>query len=205
MSPEDAEEVANSILALEGAQIKKQEILKKEGDLRIQIRKFGCNGTVNLQSFSGSKDDWTKDPRRADDRMTDKCEKLKRIHCPDCQHEHPVKELKLRNRQGNFSKLKCNNCQEVNTTRIWLCECRHVWPKCLVHQHFVETKAASSKVGQKRADRYGIDAPLPKRRKITTEVDAVEQNLLTPPAKRTRLNPGSKLAARFPRLTKGQD
>ena len=163
MTPEDAEEVANSILALKGAQSKKQKSLKKEGSLRIQIRKFGCNGTVNLRSLSGSKDDWTKDPRRADDRMTDKCEKLKRLHCLDCQHEHPVKELKLRNKQGYFSKLKCKICQEINTTRIWLCECRQVWPKCLVHQHFVENKAVSSKVGKKGVEHYGIDAPLPKK------------------------------------------
>ena len=205
IAQEDAEEVANSILALKGAQNKKQRILKKEGNLRIQIRKVSCNGMINLRSLSGSKEDWTKGPRQVDDRMTDRCERLNRIHCPDCQHEHQVKELKLRNKQGYFSKLKCKDCKEINSTRLWLCDCRQIWPKCLVHQHFVEKKAACSKAARKGVDNHGVDAPLPKRRKINPEVYAVEQNLLMHPAKRIRLNPGSKLAARFPHLTKSQE
>ena len=164
----------------------------------IQIRKFNGNGTFNLRSISGTREDWTKGPRRTDERMTDQCERLSWIHCPGCDSKHAAKGLKLRHKQGYFSKLKCRNCQEVSSTRTWLCECLHVWPRCLVHQHCVEAKVITSNVGKRHIDEHGIDAPLPKRRKLITEIHAADQNLLNPPAKRIRLNPGSKLVAPSP-------
>ena len=68
------------------------------------------------------------------------------------------------------------------------------------HYHFPKKSEAKKVEVDESKNRVGIDAPFPKRRKIERAKHAIEHELVQPERKKIRLNPGGKLALRFPHL-----
>ena len=106
--------------------------------------------------------------------------------------------FKLRNRLRHFSKLRCKRCDETTSSHLWDCECGERWTKCLMHQHFPRKYVARKPRKRTWQDEFGGDAPITKRRNMNLGYSAIEST--TSAAKRIRLTPGSKLAAKFPHL-----
>ena len=94
--------------------------------------------------------------------------KLRHMGCPCCDRKIEVKNLKLV-KGALFSNLTCPACKKVTNSRVWKCDCKHVWHKCSIHVKRSEDKAQPSRGGQKRKRKVvekGVDKPLPKLRRV---------------------------------------
>ena len=129
----------------------------------------------------------------------DKESPIKTLLCSCCAHKVPVDNLGIKN-GGHFSNLKCKVCNEVCSTKRWLCECGIKWTKC--SEHFIPKPPERHRLnqGKRKADFCGVDHPLPKRPiakfQVPVQVDFEPRRILALP-------PGSKLARRFPHHVQG--
>ena len=145
---------------------------------------------------------------------------LTSIICPKCGNGQNPKGMKLITSAG-FSNVRCSQCKEVSQSSIWNCRCRIPWIKCPRHEHKVTTNAAkpNGRIQRNRTgksfDKRGRDVPVPIKRicKSKCERKHVQHNSTSPrnlftdfevksAVSKIRLEPGSRLAAKFPHLVK---
>ena len=70
--------------------------------------------------------------------------------------------------------------------------------KCMLQQHFPKKFTPRIARAKNWRDALGVDAPLPKRRRLDPNIVSVEEQ--TPAAKRIRLTPVGRTAAKLPHL-----
>ena len=172
--------------------------MRKNCTLFLKDKNFGYRIAVDPGKYTGLREIWTNSPRTHDKLAADAWIKLQEISCPKCSVFFEVKNFKLRNRLGHFSNIMCKRCGERTASNLWECTCGERWTKCMVHQPFPRSFTPRAVKRKNWRDQYGVDAPLPKHRRI--DVNRVAIDVITPPAKRIRLKPGSILAQRFPHL-----
>ena len=146
---------------------------------------------------------------------------LTEIACPRCEAKQSTERLKLQTKAG-FSNLMCKRCEEATSSSRWKCRCRIPWIKCPIHVHVRKKLARGIKEPATRRSKgatpsRGVDVQMPTQRVIKAKVDIKNLRLHGKPAikfhtpyfkeneirravNRIRLEPGSKLAARFPHL-----
>ena len=135
---------------------------------------------------------------------------LASIACPNCGAGQDPKGMRLITSVG-FSNVMCKACKGISLSSIWKCRCRVPWIKCPRHEHVPNQSAAKpngriqrSRTG-KSFDKRGRDVPVPIKRtsksKYEHPVLHVQHNR-TSAVPRIRLEPGSRLAAKFPHVVK---
>ena len=157
-------------------------------------RIFRCNDTKVLV-----KDDWTCEPTHPISKTLEI--PMQTLCCPMCHADFPIKTLKIK--QGtHFSNLRCKVCAEMHASKMWKCECEVPWIKC--RTHILERKELKRPMVHKSrrhsSHEFGHDQPSPKRTAI--DIGNRPMHLPCEPGRPIRLEPGSKLAAKFPHLVK---
>ena len=128
-------------------------------------------------------------------------EVLKKLICPECGAKNDASRFKLKQR-SNISNLKCTTCMKVNSSKCWSCTCGVRWLKCRTHvKRCVEDGDKSSKSMTRKIDERGIDQPFPKRRKGGEQI-VLDRTQRPPGHGQVVLNPGTKLAIKFPHLVR---
>ena len=141
---------------------------------------------------------------------------LTEIACPKCEAKQSTDKLRLVTKAG-FSNVGCRMCHEVTSSSIWRCRCRTPWIKCPRHVLVKKgqakgTNGSASGRNKCRAIDRGGDVPMPLQRirKVKSDIkNSMSQHFMVTrcmynerrtAVNRIRLEPGSKLAARFPHL-----
>ena len=207
LEEEDAKLITTAILAMRGINQKRHKDLWMRGLLRLMPRPMAYKGTAHawLRNLGSLHDklSWVDEPPLPDGPAVQKVP-LSTIICPMCQHMQDTEHHELRSKLG-FHQLTCQRCRQVSSTRQWRCACRLLWYKCDKHVHHkflgMGKRYVADKRGKKRpaAELYGVDKPLPKKRIYVPPESLFESSDVT---RRVRLEPGSKLAQRFPHLVK---
>ena len=127
---------------------------------------------------------------------------IQSLQCPTCSNEFPTKNLIVKS-GSRFSNLRCSRCSEISLSKNWKCCCQKPWVKC--HIHCIPPKAARDRTemknGREMSRDVGVDHPLPKRTAVHSENQHVQ--LAAEPRRPIGLDPGSKLAGKFPHHVKG--
>ena len=225
----DAEAVMRLLIALRGINSKKQVEAWREGGLKVAPQKLRLQkmavGWSKAVTFG---EDWISEVEGKSDQPTlnqgilGKEMPLTSILCPKCGAGQDPKGMRLITPAG-FSNVKCSLCKGISPSSIWKCRCRIPWIKCPRHEHVPSQSAAKpngrirrSRTG-KSFDKRGRDVPLPIKRisKSKCEHPAlhVQHNRtysqcylndaeIKAAVSKIRLEPGSRLAAKFPHLVK---
>ena len=147
---------------------------------------------------------------------------LASITGPKCGDGQDPKGMRLITSAG-FSNVRCSHCEEVSSSSIWKCRCRIPWIKCPRHEHVPNQSAAkpNGRIHRSRTgkcfDKRGRDVPVPIKRISKSKFEHpalhVQHNRMSSQCyfndveiksavSKIRLEPGSRLAAKFPHLVK---
>ena len=147
---------------------------------------------------------------------------LTNIMCPRCGEGQDPKGMRFITSAG-FSNVMCSRCEGISPSSIWKCRCRTPLIKCPRHEHVPSQTPARptdrihrSRTG-KSFDKRGRDVPVPIKRisKCKCEHQALHvqhsrtfsqchfSNVeIKAAVSKVRLEPGSRLVAKFPHLVK---
>ena len=197
----DADRIMEHIQRLRGSLNSKKNREKfQKGNMTTKPKSFSYKRVyqhVDQKEFP--KDDWTGKPMHPISMTME--EPLTTLCCPTCHADFPIAKLNVK--QGShFSNLKCKICAEVQTSRLWTCECEMPWIKCRRHVLMKDRakRTFTPRIVRHLSRDHGHDQPLPKRAAI--DVGNSPIHLQSEPGRPIRLTPGSKLAVRFPHLVK---
>ena len=144
---------------------------------------------------------------------------IKSLACPKCEVRQDVTKMKLKTKAG-FSSLKCKakSCEQVTLSSMWKCCCRIQWVKCPLHVHAslvgkVAKQGASLRMKARSSRKArGGEVQMPVKRyskakgNFTNRIEMHEYTYsptqLQSARSRIRLQPGTRLAAKFPHLVK---
>ena len=121
---------------------------------------------------------------------------VSKMKIPKVDQKSPKKQ------KSNIWNLKCTTCMKVNSSKCWSCTCGVRWLKCRMHvKRCAEEGDKSSKSPTRRIDERGIDQPFPKRRRGGEQI-VLDRTQRAPGRGQIVLNPGTKLAMKFPHLVR---
>jgi hypothetical protein len=221
ISEDDSSYITKALLAMRGVNQKVHKKMHEEGTLKLFPKPFAYKGTSHswLRNLKRPEDadDWTTEPALPDGPLQ-KRKPLKVIICPEpqCGHMQSTKSRKLQVKVG-FCQLTCQGCRSITSTKHWKCLRGHQWHKCAVH---VQTKlllsvpgfpvvhSAPRRKGKRFCTDRGLEQPKPKSKKFAEHNDPnciAIINTVAPTSQTHFLEPGTKLATKFPHLVKLQN
>ena len=205
---EENKQIVKRILAMRSIRSAKMKKVWEEGNLKIKpavISLKGGSRWLKNDDKDEKMENWVTKGFHGEAAWSSLHEtKLKHMYCPICQYKMEVKDMKLV-KGAQFSNLTCSTCTNTTNSREWKCECNRVWHKCNFHikgNVKVEIEPIAKQVRKKKLIAKGIDKPIPKLRRMSFGHHVVDIGSQTRDYYRVNLPQGSKLALRFPHLSK---
>ena len=165
-----------------------------------KVKKFSYKRNLSQDDLKvTAKDDWTRAPTHPVSKVHN--EPLSNVCCPLCNADFQIRNLSIK-RGTHYANLKRKTCDGVRSSRFWRCDCDIPWIKCCTHALVPRTpKRPLDKRPRKSSLRESaLDQPLPKR--FAYDIGDIPVPCSNEPVRPIGLNPGSKLALRFPHLVK---
>ena len=201
INEEDAKKITVALLAMKGAYKKKHREAHQDDNLKLHKKPLTYRGSAaEWKRVTAKGEDWTKHaaPHVKD---LEPEETLKKLICPECGAKNDAARFKLK-QKSNLSNLKCTTCMKVNSSKYWSCTCGIRWLKCRMHvKRSAEEGGMSSKSTKRKIDDKGIEQPFPKRRGGEEQI-VLDRTQRPPGHGQVVLNPGTKLAMKFPHLVR---